>query len=83
MEVAEVPAAEAPAAEAPAAEVAPETAPAEEPAAPETGDFDVTDVARALAEAHGLDLNEIEGSGKEGRILKSDVDKAIKAKEGD
>ena len=83
VEVAEVPAAEAPAAEAPAAEVAPETAPAEEPAAPETGDFDVTDVARALAEAHGLDLNEIEGSGKEGRILKSDVDKAIKAKEGD
>ena len=46
-------------------------------------DIDITDVARALAETHDIDLNEIEGSGKDGRILKSDIDKAIKAKEAD
>ena len=46
-------------------------------------DIDITDVARALAETNDIDLNEIEGSGKDGRILKSDIDKAIKAKEAD
>ena len=46
-------------------------------------DIDITDVARALAETNDIDLNEIEGSGKDGRILKSDIDKAIKAKETD
>ncbi|MGB5304207.1 MAG: 50S ribosomal protein L21 [Gemmatimonadota bacterium] len=47
-----------------------ETAPAAE--------FDITDSARELAEEAGLDLATIEGTGKEGRILKSDVQKAIK-----
>ena len=46
-------------------------------------DIDITDVAPALAETNHIDLNEIEGSGKDGRILKSDIDKAIKAKEAD
>jgi large subunit ribosomal protein L21 len=44
--------------------------------------IEITDAARALAEEHGIDLAGIEGSGKEGRILKSDIDKAIKEKEG-
>ncbi|WP_419164115.1 50S ribosomal protein L21 [Candidatus Palauibacter sp.] len=57
-------------------------APAAEPeaAAPP---FDITDAARELAEAHGLDLAAIEGTGKGGRILKKDVDAAIAAAEGD
>jgi large subunit ribosomal protein L21 len=46
-------------------------------------DIDITDVARALAETNDIDLNDIEGSGKDGRILKSDIDKVIKAKETD
>lgn len=53
----------------------------ETPAAVETAtvaEFDITDSARALAEEAGLDLATIEGTGKEGRILKSDVQKAIK-----
>lgn len=75
--VADEPATEA--ADAPAAE-----APAEESASdPHVGEIDITDVARELAEAHGLDLNALEGTGKGGRILKSDVDKAIQAKGGD
>lgn len=65
---------------APEPEAAPEAAP--EPAAVEAA-VDITPVARKLAEEHGLDLGAIEGTGKDGRILKSDVDKAIAAKEGD
>lgn len=38
---------------------------------------DITDVARQLAEKHGIDISTILGSGKGGRILKSDIDKAI------
>ena len=66
---------------APEAAVAPEAAP--EPADVEPASVDITPVARKLAEEHGLDLGAIEGTGKDGRILKSDVDKAIAAKEGD
>ncbi len=44
--------------------------------------IEITDAARELAEKHGIDLATIEGSGKEGRILKSDIDKAIKEIEG-
>jgi len=53
----------------------------ETPAVVETApvvEFDITDSARELAEEAGLDLATIEGTGKEGRILKSDVQKAIK-----
>ncbi|MDH3732507.1 MAG: 50S ribosomal protein L21 [Gemmatimonadota bacterium] len=45
------------------------------------GDYDITPAALELATANGIDLATIEGSGKEGRILKSDIDKAIKEKD--
>jgi large subunit ribosomal protein L21 len=41
-------------------------------------EFNITDSARELAEEAGIDLATVEGSGKEGRILKSDIQKAIK-----
>jgi len=55
----------------------------EEPegAAGEASELDITPAALELAEEHGLDLTQIEGTGKDGRILKSDVDKAIKEQE--
>lgn len=61
--------------EAPVEEAAPA---AEAQAAPE---FDITDSARTLAEQAGLDLSGVKGTGKEGRILKSDVQKAIKERD--
>ena len=45
-------------------------------------EIEATDTARSLAEENGIDLSTIEGTGKGGRILKSDVAKAIKAAEG-
>ncbi|NNK48240.1 MAG: hypothetical protein HKP01_05145 [Gemmatimonadetes bacterium] len=45
---------------------------------PPVAEFDITNSARELAEEAGLDLATVEGTGKEGRILKSDVQKAIK-----
>jgi len=48
---------------------------------PPAAGFDVTDSARELAEEAGIDLASIEGTGKEGRILKSDVQKAIKERD--
>ena len=54
-----------------------EEAPTEEPSA-----VDATDTARSLAEESGIDLSTLDGTGKGGRILKSDVAKAIKAREG-
>jgi len=66
----------------------PEVAPAEpapaadEPAAAIADDYDITPAARTLAEENGIDLAQIEGSGKDGRILKSDIDRAIKDQEG-
>jgi large subunit ribosomal protein L21 len=65
-------------AEAPVIEAEPAVveAPTEEPSA-----VDATDTARSLAEETGIDLSTLEGSGKGGRILKSDVAKAIKARE--
>ncbi len=63
-----------PARETPVTEPAAEAAPAPE-AAPAVS---VTDVARKLAEEHGLDLGAIEGTGAGGRILKGDVERAIR-----
>ncbi|MEE9207833.1 MAG: 50S ribosomal protein L21 [Gemmatimonadota bacterium] len=48
--------------------------------APVSTDIDVTPTARTLAEEHGLDLASVHGSGKGGRVLKSDVEQAIKAR---
>jgi large subunit ribosomal protein L21 len=69
--------AEAPAAAKKPAKKAPEAK------AAAAAEVNITDAARVLAEEHGLDLATIEGSGQGGRILKGDVDKAIKAKETD
>ncbi|MDX1577361.1 MAG: 50S ribosomal protein L21 [Gemmatimonadota bacterium] len=93
----EEPAAEEPEAGEPAAEAAPVEVEAPEEAEataaeaseeeageapePEAAEIDITGAARELAEEHGLDLTGIEGTGKDGRILKSDVEKAIKAQE--
>lgn len=69
--------------ESPAAK--PEKAPAKaapiETEAQPAVEIPITDSARELAEQAGLDLANIEGSGKDGRILKSDVQKAIKARD--
>jgi large subunit ribosomal protein L21 len=77
---------EAPVAEAeiaaPEAEVAEVEAAAPEEEAPEAEaavEINITDAARKLAEEHGIDLAGLEGSGAGGRILKGDVDKAIRA----
>jgi len=63
-----------------AAEVQPEV---EAPAAEVVADIEIniTDSARALAEEAGIDLATIEGTGKEGRILKSDALRAIKERD--
>ncbi len=49
--------------------------PTEEAEAPEEGD--ATPVARRLAEAEGIDLSSVEGSGPQGKITKSDVEAAV------
>jgi large subunit ribosomal protein L21 len=62
---------------APEADVAEaEVAAPEAEAAPE---IDITDAARKLADENGIDLAGLEGSGAGGRILKGDVEKAIRA----
>jgi len=66
---------EAPAAEEPATEAAPEEAAADEE------EIDATDAAAELAAEHGVDLADVEGTGKEGRVLKSDVGSAVEALE--
>jgi len=85
---AEEPAAEAPKAKAekPKAEAAPEPAvektPGEQPVAEAAAvELDITPAAAELAAEHGIDLATIEGTGKDGRILKSDIDRAIKEKD--
>jgi large subunit ribosomal protein L21 len=64
-----------PARETPVTEAAP---PVTEPAAKAAPAVNVTDVARKLAEEHGLDLGAMEGTGAGGRILKGDVERAIR-----
>jgi large subunit ribosomal protein L21 len=87
----------APQAEAAPKKAAPKKAAAEKPAAekaapkkatspkaeekPTAVEFNITDSAREMAEEAGLDLSTVEGTGKEGRILKSDVQKAIKERD--
>lgn len=70
-----------PTAEEEAAEAAsdPNAPPAQEPADSEK-DYEASSEAEELAEAEGIDLNSLEGSGADGRILVSDVRAAIEAR---
>jgi pyruvate dehydrogenase E2 component (dihydrolipoamide acetyltransferase) len=52
--------------------------PSEPPAVGEHGKFRASPLARRAAEEAGLDLNQIQGSGPEGRITKRDVDNFIR-----
>lgn len=70
--------------EAPEAEAAePATTGEAEAAQPESEveGIEATDAARELADEHDLDLTEVEGTGQDGRILKGDVQEAIRARE--
>jgi pyruvate dehydrogenase E2 component (dihydrolipoyllysine-residue acetyltransferase) len=49
------------------------------PPAPAAGSVQVTPVARRMAQQHGIDLNQVHGSGPRGRILIQDVEKVIAA----
>jgi small subunit ribosomal protein S16 len=60
--------------EAPAAEVEEEPA----PEAAEEKEIKITDAAQKLAEEAGIDISTVEGTGKDGAILKSDITKLIK-----
>ena len=43
----------------------------------EAGTPDPTDGAKSLAEEEDIDLSEVEGSGKKGRVTKADVDALV------
>lgn len=51
----------------------------DEVAADEAGELDVTDAAKAKAEELGIDLSQVKGTGKEGRIIAPDVEAAAEA----
>ncbi|MDD3699677.1 MAG: 2-oxo acid dehydrogenase subunit E2, partial [Atribacterota bacterium] len=53
----------------------------EAPLPSETERIRVSPVARRLADEHGIDLSQIQGSGPGGRIVREDVEKAIEEKE--
>jgi len=60
------------------AELEPEPAPAPEPAPMASSDDpSITPTARKLAEANGIDLDQIEGTGPKGKITKSDIESAM------
>jgi len=65
-----------------AAKAAPKAKTAPADVVSEATEIDATPTARKLAEESGIDLATIKGSGKEGRILKSDIDAVIKAQGG-
>lgn len=45
-------------------------------------DVDATDAARELAEIYEIDLSEIEGTGSDDRVIKSDVEDVLEARAG-
>ena len=77
----EQPSAPAPAAPAAPAQPAAQAAPAATPASSGGDAGYVTPLVRKLADQHGVDLSEIQGTGVGGRIRKQDVLDAAKAKE--
>ena len=58
---------------------APVEAAAEEAPAESVGDLKVNPAARKLAEENGVDLSQVSASGKDGRIIKEDVQNHIKS----
>jgi pyruvate dehydrogenase E2 component (dihydrolipoamide acetyltransferase) len=56
---------------------------APEEAAEAAVEVDATDAARNLADEHGIDITTVEGTGKDGRVLKSDVQGAVDDREDD
>jgi large subunit ribosomal protein L21 len=64
--------------EAPTAE---KPAPKKEAVAEAIAEAEITPAAAELAAEHGIDVSSIEGTGKDGRVLKSDVEKAIKERD--
>ncbi|WP_213422658.1 dihydrolipoamide acetyltransferase family protein [Bhargavaea massiliensis] len=61
--------------------VSAEQAPKETSTRPESDRIFVTPLARRIAEAEGVDLHSIEGSGGNGRITKRDVERALVQRE--
>ncbi|MEM7700574.1 MAG: 2-oxo acid dehydrogenase subunit E2 [Pseudomonadota bacterium] len=61
---------------APAADSAPASAPAPTPppAATQSSDVKATPVARRLAQAKGIDLSTVEGTGPRGKVVKADIE---------
>jgi len=55
-----------------------ETEPEPEPEAEPAAEVKITDAARKIAEEAGIDISTVEGTGKDGAILKSDITKLIK-----
>lgn len=51
--------------------------PRESPSEPTKQEIDATGAARELAKTHGIDLSTVEGSGKDGRITKPDVESLV------
>jgi len=49
----------------------------------DTGDRKVSDAARKLAEETGIDLAEVEGTGKDGGVTKGDVEAYLEARTAD
>jgi len=65
----------------PEAEPSPAPAPAPEPVSSGDAEVKATPTARRMAEASGIDLSRIDGTGPKGKITKSDVEAAMEGDE--
>lgn len=75
-------AAEAPAAAAPTPSAAPTptpSAPSAAPARPSGDRIFVSPLAQNMANAHGVDLSTLQGTGPKGRIIRADIEDALAA----